>query len=142
MNKTKLKENYIKILSGVLILSGVIIAVSLLFIKHTGFSKGGEDNGMFEKNSDKISLYKNGVWIKDFKGQEKDEIVERLKKYEWNNSDNDSITMDESYNIMFDFNNTFCKLYLREEDKSCFLNKNQFILADQLYDFLMTCVNN
>lgn len=142
MDKTKLKKNYIKILSGVLILSGVIIAISLIFIKHTDFSKGGEDKGMFEKNSDKISLYKNGVWIKDFDGQEKDEIVERLKKYEWKNSNNDLITIDESYNIMFDFNNTFCKLYLREADKTCFLNKNQFILDDQLYDFLMNCIND
>lgn len=142
MNKTKIKKKYIKILFGVLIISGVIIAVSLIFIKHTDLSKGGEDKGMFEKNSDKISLYKDGVWIKDFDGQEKDKIVERLKNYEWNNPANDSITIDESYNIMFDFNNSFCKLYLREEDKTCFLNKNLFILDNQLYDFLMNCINN
>lgn len=138
MNKAKLKKKYIIILSGVI---GVIFAASLIFFKHKELPKGGEGTGMFEKNSEKISLYKNGELVKDFYGQEKDEIVKKLKNYKWDNSNYDSITMDESYNIMFDFNNAFCKLYLREEDKTCFLNKNQYVLDDQLYNFLIDNIN-
>lgn len=90
--------------------------------------KGGEGNGMFEKNSEKITISINGEKIVELTGDERKEMVSHLERlspvevYEGK--------FDESYNIKIDCNNEWGVLYLRESDSTCFTQKK-----DTMYKF-------
>ena len=98
-----------------LILTIAIFAV--LSINST--RKGGEGTGMFEVNSNSLSIYVNEKKTKTYSGKEQNEIVAHMKNFE--TVSNLDIKFDESFNIKIDCNNDIGIMYLRSRDKICYL---------------------
>ena len=89
-----LRRKNIVVLFMVLILTIAIFAV--LSINST--RKGGEGMGMFEVNSNSLSIYVNDKKTKTYSGKEQNEIVAQMKNFE--TVSNSDIKFDESFNII------------------------------------------
>ena len=121
----------------------IIIAIIVCFViltKSTNSRKGGE--GMFEKNSKYISLYKQNKLICNIKDNESQKLVELLKENNWDLLKREK--RDDSYSIVLDFNNDICKLYIREKDRTCYLenDENQYELSDKVYTLILQYLTN
>ena len=116
-----------------LILTIAIFAV--LSINST--RKGGEGTGMFEVNSNSLSIYVNEKKKKTYSGKEQNEIVAHMKNFE--TVSNSDIKFDESFNIEIDCNNDIGIMFLRSQDKICYLkNKDKaYQLSKEDYDFII-----
>lgn len=125
-----------KVISFALI---VIIFVVILclgkFMKLSNREKGGE--GMFEKNSEYISLYKQNKPICNIKDDERQKLIRLLKESSWDVLEHKK--RDDSYSIVLDFNNDICKLYIREKDRTCYLknDEDQYELSDEAYTLIL-----
>ena len=131
-----LKRKNIFILLVLLILAIAIFAV--LSINNT--RRGGEGTGMFEVNSNSLSIYINDTKIKTYSDKEQKEIVAHMKNFETvSNSDS---KFDESFNIKIDCKNDIGVMYLRKQDRICYLkNKDKaYQLSKEDYDFIINKV--
>lgn len=131
-----LRRKNIVVLFMALILTIAIFAV--LSINST--RKGGEGTGMFEVNSNSLSIYVNEKKIQTYSGKEQNEIVAHMKNFE--TVSNLDIKFDESFNIKIDCNNDIGIMYLRSQDKICYLkNKDKaYQLSKEDYDFIINKV--
>lgn len=135
-------KNKIKYIVGIIILIGIIAIIAAgLENEIRNKPKDGEGTGMFEKNSKKITVYIDGKKVKEFKGSNKDKIADKLKNYNWTGGEENINVSKTDFNIVLDFNNDWCKLYMRKEDKKCILNDSEYELSDDIYDYLISKID-
>lgn len=129
-----------KILSLAAICVITIVSISLIKYIENSERKGGEGTGMFEVNSNSLSIYVNEKKIQTYSGKEQNEIVAHMKNFE--TVSNLDIKFDESFNIKIDCNNDIGIMYLRSQDKICYLkNKDKaYQLSKEDYDFIINKV--
>ena len=130
-----LRRNSIFVFFVVLILAIAILAV----LSSNSTRKGGEGTGMFEVNSNSLSIYVNDT-KKTYSDKEQNEIVAHMKNFE--TVSNSDIKFVESFNIKLDCNNDIGIMYLRSQDKICYLkNKDKaYQLSKEDYDFIINKV--
>lgn len=130
-----LRRNSIFVFFVVLILAIAILAV----LSSNSTRKGGEGTGMFEVNSNSLSIYVNDT-KKTYSDKEQNEIVAHMKNFE--TVSNLDSKFDESFNIKIDCNNDIGVMYLRKQDRICYLkNKDKaYQLSKKDYDFIMNKV--
>lgn len=119
----------------------LILAIAILAVLSSNSTrKGGEGMGMFEVNSNSLSIYINDTKIKTYSDKERNEILAHMKNFETvSNSDS---KFDESFNIKIDCNNDIGVMYLRKQDRICYLkNKDKaYQLSKEDYDFIINKV--
>lgn len=130
--------------SSFIVIIAILVIVVFLgkMLKVSDTSKGGDGEGMFEKNSKCISLYKDGELVCNIKAEERMNLINLLKENNWNVKKHEK--RDDSYNIVLDFNNDICKLYIREEDKTCYLQvkEDQYELSKEVHTFILNLLEN
>ena len=129
-----------KILSLAAICVITIVSISLIKYIENSERKGGEGTGMFEVNSNSLSIYVNEKKIQTYSGKEQNEIVSHMKNFE--TVSNLDIKFDESFNIKIDCNNDIGIMYLRSQDKICYLKSKDkaYQLSKEDYDFIINKV--
>lgn len=129
---------------GITIVVVIFLVVISVIVQYKNTNKGGSGSGMFEKNSDKISIYIDGELTKELIGKENDKVIEKLKAYKWtdNSIEDTNKAIDDSFNIVFDFNNDWCKIYLHTDDTRCFVNNNEYEISKDLQKYLLNIINN
>lgn len=117
----------------------VCICVSLNYMNNQ--KKGGKGTGLFEKNSDSITVYVNNEKYKTYKDDAKSKIIKHMKNLK-TVSDTD-IKFDNSFTIKIDCNNEIGIMYLREQDTVVFLRDKSkpYKLSQEDYDYIISYVN-
>ncbi|MDD6293310.1 MAG: hypothetical protein PUA71_05715 [Eubacteriales bacterium] len=133
-------KNKIKYIVGIILIGFIAIIAAGLENEIRNKPKDGKGTGMFEKFEENNCVY---CWkkVKEFKGSNKDKIADKLKNYNWTGGEENINVSKTDFNIVFDFNNDWCKLYMRKEDKKCILNDSEHELSDDIYDYLISKID-
>lgn len=103
-----------------LIIAGVIMMY--MFTSHK--MKGGNKTGMFEKNSDSISIYFEERMILNIVGENQEQLVQYLKKIDL--TDYEEKEKDDTYQYKIDCNNNWGVIYLSSVSSTCYLKNDDF----------------
>lgn len=123
------KYIFIAIFTLVLILGGIMIAMPK--------TKGGSGTGMFEKNSNSISLYYKDELILTVTGEQQKELVSLLKRIDM--ADYVEKAKDESYQYKLDCNNDWGIVYLSPNSETCYIGKDsgtRYTLPKEAHTFI------
>lgn len=116
LNSTK-NSSYFIILTLLIIFSVITICI-FIFQK----PKGGNDTGMFEKNSNRISIYYEDKMILTVTGEDQKQFVSYLKEIDLTNYT--ETKKDDTYQYKIDCNNDWGIVYLSPLSKTCYLKND------------------
>ena len=129
---TNTKKHPYFILSALLIILSVITICIFIFQK----PKGGNDTGMFEKNSNRISIYYKDKMILTVTGEDQKQFVSYLKEIDLMNYT--ETKKDDTYQYKIDCNNNWGIVYLSPLSQTCYLKNDDikcYTMPEHAYSF-------
>lgn len=130
LNSTK-NSSYFIILTLLIIFSVITICI-FIFQK----PKGGNDTGMFEKNSNSISIYYEDKMILTVTGEDQKQFVSYLKEIDLKNYT--ETKKDDTYQYKIDCNNDWGIVYLSPLSQTCYLKNDDikcYTMPEHAYSF-------
>lgn len=124
-----------------IVVIGVIGFNKFRFYNNVNAPAGADSRYMI--NCDKISIYMNDEKIIELEGEEKDKIIKKFENNGIVDKESKALDIDDSFNILVDFNNDITRIYMREKD--CYMGlkkdaKNAYLLTEDLHNYIIELI--